>query len=288
MPNFEWPLFGLKGKFRPFSIVGTVFAAAALITIAQRLASLDFVWIVEALLKGYQNFITLIFTTLVDWWFPSLLRKLATLIGWKIELFPQWRDVVALLSLYLSSHIREALSKSVPRPFLAITMRSAAGVIGLVLGIAGASVIYGSGTSQIASIFAACLIGIAVYRLGFSAQFAFDLRRDGFRFHFLNKANGILVIVLGGLMILFSGLLALRVSPPEIVPSVQVLFLFILVLFLGIYHVGIAIYSEGRKSGRYDAGTRERVSLTGNFKIGMRILWAWAGAGITILTSGVT
>lgn len=287
VPDAKWSLSGLKRKFHPFSIVATLFAAAALISIAQKIASMEFVWIVKTLLKGYQNFITLIFEALVDWWFPALLRKIAALIGWKIELFPQWRDVVALLGLYLSSHIKQALAENVPHPAFAIVMRSLAGVIGLVLAVAGASVVDGNGFSQIVSIFAACLIGIATYRLGFAAQFAFDLKKDGFRSHFFDKASGVMTIVLGGLIILFSGLLAMRISSPKVAPSVQVLFLFLLVFFLGVYHVWLAVHSEGRKSKRLDVETLEHASVTGNFKIGMRILSAWAGAGTAILTAGV-
>lgn len=288
MHNFTWRSLGLEGKFRPGSILGTLIAVAALITISQRLASMEITWLIETLLKGYQTVITLIFGSLIDWWFPALVKTISSFVGWNVELFPQWRDLVALLTLYLSSHVKEALAENVPRSALAISMRSIAAIIGLLLAVAGGSITYATGFSPLVSIFTACLIGIATYRLGFAAQFAFDRRRDGFRIHFRNKASGAMTIVLGGVAIIFAWILTMRFGPSDIVPGLQVMFLFIFVLFLSSYHVVLAVYSEWRKSARLDVEARKRISATGHYNIGIRILWAWAGAGITVLLEGVT
>jgi hypothetical protein len=149
----------------------------------------------------------LIQLVLLSWWVPSLIAALNVIVPWDLHLPSDWRNLFTLLTLYLSSHVREARAANVPNRALALSWRILAALVGLVLATSLAVLLASGGFDRLETAVMGSLLGIVVYRLGFAAQFAYDrsaafTNRQIFRAEFLRKALGGLYIALGGAAVL--------------------------------------------------------------------------------------
>ncbi len=286
MSNSAWAITTLSKKFTPLAAVSILVAAAGLVRLAVTMSATEPAGWLRLILSGYDSLISLVFSAFVDWWFPALVEYLVSFFKWDFALFPQWRDAFALLALYFASHVKQARAANVPNPRLAFLVRLLSAILGVIGAAVAASVAFTQDNSTLVGIFVACLTGIAIYRIGFAAQFAFDLRKVGFWHQFADKARGAATIGVGGLTILVIGLVSIRHSSPAATGTLNALFLFLFVLFLAAYHLSLAGLLEWRAG--WSDGSWERVRSTGHYEIGWRILLAWLGAVGTLVVAAKT
>ncbi len=136
--------------------------AAALLALAR--VWLDIGWrpLLLRALDAVSATFDLIQLLLLSWWVPSLIAALSALVPWDLHLPSDWRNLFTLLTLYLSSHVREAGAPNVPNRALALSWRILAALVGLVLATSLAVLLASGGFDRLETAVMGSVLGIVI------------------------------------------------------------------------------------------------------------------------------
>ncbi len=112
----------------------------------------------------------------VDVWLRFIVRLIEELFYIRIPISEYWVDMFALMALYMSIHARDALRGS-DRKWIAAPFRFFWGILVAFVVCIFSSWLPAAGNSSLLSASAACFFGVIGYRIGFSAQMAYDLSK---------------------------------------------------------------------------------------------------------------
>ena len=190
---------------------------------------------------------------LLDPWVPWLVSLVDSVLPWDLILPTDWRNLFVLLTLYLSSHVKEAYATNVPNKRRALLWRTASVFLGLICAMIIAALLSGTGDTRLRIAVIASATGIAVYRVGFAFQFAYDrslvpISPHLFRREFARKAFVSFYLLLGAAIV--------AIAVPQGVTRWDFFWVMLLAACLGFFHLVLAWRSPG---------------TTGNLNIGKRI-----------------
>ena len=287
----------IKGRFKWSAVFSTFVLVGSLIRVLLWYRPANYGVFIEFAAKAYG--IGVYYLTVPVFWLPNFVEFIAKYLPWEFHLFPNWRDMLVVLTLYLSSHIRDVKNlQSSDRRKRAFRRRLAAAVLGLALAIVAGTVALARGTSPFAATIVSACTGIVVYRIGFAIQFALDLKEDGRLFWatFKSKVSEIWSIAIGSFVLIGISIAASSIFSPQIFAT----FAFVLVLaaiqLLALFHIRLAVRDVKQQMKRntppkelqidLSLGVEARKSIEGkgNYKIGVSINQAFAGAIIVLIS----
>lgn len=240
--------------------------------------------LISAIAHAFRNGQEFVFATVRDFGIPQLIKY----FNIKISLSNFWRDIVTILILYNSAHVKESFSEKVKHKIRAFVIRLI-GAIGSVLVALWVSTNLNSwGVSQLINIVISVGAGVVAYRVVFSFQFSMDQLLDHSKSPwqpFGQKLWGALELTIGTLVLmgLFAFFRELKLG--AVVAALDIFFLMAFVLFLCFYHVSHS-FKSGINSLQEAAWETEKSELvtSGHFKIGIRIflVFIFAAQGLIL------
>ena len=285
---------------RVVNIIGVITAAMSCLSLFNtaviKLDLLSFAGILIQYYDGFWSYWLGGLTPYIEHWFQPLLdvvvRGWLGLLGWNFHLFPHWKHISVLLWLYVGVDVVNACRASWPLHWFTAAFRSLWGALVALAAGAVAGSFSAEDPSLAPWIVASACGGVVLYRLGWAVEFVVNRAIENWRYSehwdlkqdLIDKLGIALVfLVIGvGLVVLSH---ALRQSAwLAFLPNPGLTVLPLLVIVLGLYHIGAAAMNAGPR--RWEGERLWQSFLRqGNFTLGSRIMVAVISALVALLIS---